>query len=286
LAKLSGWLGIALCSCSFQAGCGLYVPEKSLLHSNEVDAKGRSREGKAESNIVANIRCEITKGLYKALATGNVPWLAGWGTAISLNLSWEDQSNVSPGLVYSTPISAVNLFSLNTNASVSAHATRQENITFILENKTLFEEATLRRHVSPELDCSALQNGVTVESDLKIDEFIFDKATIAGGHEARTNPIDYPQFSTFQETLTFIATLSGGVTPNWTLTRFVVNPAGNGSFVGATRTNTSVVIITLGPLATPASPAGPAELAVQATVQHDAALYGALTGSSIVSQTR
>jgi hypothetical protein len=62
-----------------------------------------------------------------------------------------------------------------------------------------------------------------------------------------------------------------------------VNPS---SLASATRTNTSVVIVTLGPLAKPASPAGPAELSVQATVQHDFALAGALTGSAIVSQTR
>jgi hypothetical protein len=261
------------------------VPEKSVLRPNDVDANGRSYEGKVESNIVANIRCEITKGLYKALVTGNVPWLSSWGTTVSLNLSWEEQSNISPTFLYTSPINVANLFTLNSNASATAHATRQENITFTLENETLLQEALLRRGVSPDLDCSSLENGVSVESDLKIDDFIFDKATIAGGHEARTRSIKYPQFSTFQETLTFIASLGAGVTPSWNLTRFAVN-ASSTPFVGATRTNTSVAIITLGPLAKPASPAGPAELSVQATFQHDAALSGALTGSSIASQTR
>lgn len=46
-----------------------------------------SRQGKIESNIIANIRCEITRGLNRAVNTGNVPWLAGWGTSISLNLT-------------------------------------------------------------------------------------------------------------------------------------------------------------------------------------------------------
>jgi hypothetical protein len=198
MASSHSWLEITLCLCLFESGCGLYVPEKSLLHSNEIDANGRSREGKSESNIIANIRCEITKGLYRAVATGNVPWLAGWGTSISLNLTWDEQSNVSPSLVYSGPIALARAFTLNGNTGIAAHSTRQENITFTLENKTLLEEAILRQHISPELDCSSLENGVTVESDLKIDEFIFDKATIAGGRESRTGPIDYPQFSTFQ----------------------------------------------------------------------------------------
>jgi hypothetical protein len=269
--------------CLALTACGLYAPEKDIFHPNDIDANNRSFEGKIESNIIANIRCEVTKGLYRALATGAVPWLAGWGTAISLNLTWDEQSNINPSLTYNTPIGAPNLFLLNAGASASAHATRQEAITFTLDNKTLLREAEMNAHVSG-LDCTLLENGVTVRSDLKIDEFIFDKATIAGGHEARTLPIGYPQFSTFQETLTFVVSFGGGATPTWTLSRFAVNP--NGTFLGATRTNTSLIIVTLGPLKKRDTPASPAELALQAKVQHDAAVVGASTAAAIVSQTR
>jgi hypothetical protein len=266
------------------AACGLYTPQKDPLVANSIDPRnGMSREGKIESNIIANIRCEVTKGLYRAVSTGNVPWIAGWGTAISLNLTWEDMSNVNPGLLYTTPIGGSNLFSAGAGVSGSAHSTRNEAITFTLENKTLLREALLDSRTRQGLDCSSLEDGVTVQSDLRIDEFIYDKASIAGGHEARTRPIDYPQFNTFQETLTFVVSVSGNVTPSWKFVRLSVNPTGQ--FLAGARTNTSQIIITLGPLAKPASPAGAAQLAVQAAVQHDAAIAGNATAAAIRSQS-
>lgn len=267
------------------SGCALYVPQKDPLLGNAIDPRNNmSRQGKIESNIIANIRCEVTRGLYNAIATGNVPWLAGWGANISLNLTWEEAANINPGLTYSTPIGGSDIFSLGAGLAGTAHATRNESITFTLENKTLLREAMLTRRTRSGLDCSALEDGFTVESDLKIDEFIYDKATIAGGHEARTRPIDYPQFSTFQETLTFVVSLGGNITPSWKLIRLSVNPSG--PFVSSTRTKTSQIIITLGPIVKPAGPAGPAELAAQATVQHDAAFTGGATAAAILSQSR
>lgn len=266
-------------------GCGLYVPQKDPLVQNDIDPRnGMSRQGKIESNIIANIRCEVTRGLYRAVNTGNVPWLTGWGTSISLNLTWEETSNVNPGVLYTTPIGGSDLFSAGGGVSGSAHSTRNEAITFTLENRTLLQEAMLTSHAQQGLDCSALEDGVTVSSDLKIDEFIYDKASIAGGREARTRPIQYPQFSTFQETLTFVVSVGGDITPSWKFIRLSVNPSG--PFLAGSRTKTSQVIVTLGPLAKPAGPAGSAQLALQAAVQHDAAVAGNATAAAIRSQSR
>jgi hypothetical protein len=267
------------------SGCGFYVPQKDSLVPNDTDPRnGMSRQGKIESNIIANIRCEITRGLYRAVGTGHVPWLANWGTSISLNLTWEETSNVNPGVLYTTPIGGTDVFSASAGVSGSAHSTRNEAITFTLENKTLLQEAMLTSHAQQGLDCSSLEDGVTVSSDLKIDEFIYDKASIAGGNEARTRPIQYPQFSTFQETLTFVVSVGGNVTPSWKFVRLSVNPSGQ--FLAGSRVKTSQVIITLGPLAKPAGPAGSAQLALQAAVQHDAAVAGNATAAAILSQSR
>ena len=267
------------------SACGLHIPQKDLIAANDIDPRnGMSRQGKIESNIIANIRCEVTRGLYRAIKTGHVPWLATWGTTISLNLTWEESSDVNPGLLHTTPIGGTDLFSIGGGLSGSARATRIEAITFTLENKTLLREGMLTNDADQGLDCGALEDGVTVSSDLKIDEFIYDKASIAGGHEARTRPILYPQFSTFQETLTFVVSIGGNVTPSWKFVRLSVNPSG--PFLSAARTKTSQVIITLGPLAKAAGPAGSAQLAVQAAVQHDAAVVGAATAAAIRSQSR
>src|ERR1700742_2837049 len=77
-------------------GCGLYVPQKDPLVENTTDPRNQmSRRGKIESDIIANIRCEVTNGLYRAYRSGQVPWIAGWGTSVSLNLTWEDTSSVN-----------------------------------------------------------------------------------------------------------------------------------------------------------------------------------------------
>jgi hypothetical protein len=263
------------------SGCGLYVPQKDPLVENTIDpGNGMSRRGKIESNIIANIRCEVTKGLYRADQSRKVPWLKGWGTSVSLNLTWDDQSSVNPNLLFTTPIGS-DLFSAGAGMSGSAHATRNEDITFTYENKTLLREAELDNRV-PGLDCSSLEDGATVSSNLHIDEFIYDKASIAGGPEARTGSIEHPVFSTFQETITFVVSFGGNVTPSWKFIRLSVNPSGQ--FLAATRTNTSVIIITLGPLAKPKGPGTP-QLAAQAAVQHNAAVTGTSTAAAIRSQS-
>jgi hypothetical protein len=264
------------------SGCGLYAPRKDLFHDNVIELNGGTRQGNIESNIIANIRCEVIKGLFEAEATQQVPWIRQWGTSIALNLTWDEQSNASPGLTYSTPLNLAESFSTGVGASASAHATRQENITFTWDNKTLLEEGELD-YRRPGFDCRDLADGVTVNSDLKIDEFILDKATIAGDRNASNLDIRYPEFSVFQETLTFVVSFSANGTPTWKLTRFTVP---NGTLIAAGRSNTSVIIVTLAKLAKPATPAGAAELIEQARIQQEAATIGAATATAIVSQTR
>lgn len=267
------------------SGCGLYVPDKNPLVPNDIDPRnGMSQQGKIESNIIANVRCEITRGLYRAIATGKVPWLAGWGTSVSLNLTWEETSDLNPNALFSSPFGASNVFTASAGITGSAHSTRNEAITFTLDNATLLREGTLTSHAKQGLDCSSLQDGFTVSSDLKIDEFIYDKVSIAAGREARTRPITYPQFSTFQETLTFVVSVGGNVTPGWKFIRLSVNP--EGQFLAGSRTKTSQVIVTLGPLAKPSGPAGAAQLALQAAIQHDAAVTGNATATALRSQAR
>ena len=47
--------------------------EKDPVVPNDIDVHSRSRHGKIESNIIANIRCELTRD--RALDTGHFPWL-------------------------------------------------------------------------------------------------------------------------------------------------------------------------------------------------------------------
>ncbi len=256
------------------SGCGLAVPQKDPTRGNPIDKYRRTRQGKVESNIIANIRCEVTKGLYEAKESQVMDWLNDWGTTITLDLTWEDQSSLDPGFSYAGPIGTGKTFSVGTGLSLSAHATREETITFTLDNSVLLQEAALTRNSAGKLDCKALEDGTPVQSDLDIDGFIRDKTTIAGGNEARTRSIDQPQFSTFTDKLTFVAAYGGTVTPGWKLTRVSWNPSG--TLAGATRTNTSLVVVTLGPLDKKASATSGPQLSEAARVNHNAALFGNL----------
>ncbi|MGK9337339.1 hypothetical protein [Sinorhizobium meliloti] len=262
--------------------CELYVPEKDPLSRNTTRSDTKYPfQGTVEANILANIRCEVTKGLFRAIATEKVPWLAAWGVTISLNLTWEERSDISSGLTYFNLFGGTKLFTLDGGLSGSAHATRTEAMTLTWENEILLKEAILTHRNDPNLDCSVLQTGATVNSNLRIDEFIYDKAFIAGTPTARTRSIEYAPFSTFQETLAFVISYGADITPTWTLTRVTVNPAA--PFLGAKRTKTSQIIITLGPIESKETLAGQAELALQARVQHESALIGGSTASAIQS---
>jgi hypothetical protein len=269
------------------SGCGLYVPEKSLFSSDAVEVTpGQpaplSPEGKLESNIIANIRCEIRNGVYDALQLGTVPWLLDWGATVTLKLTWDEMSGLAPGVSFITPLQNSNSFSLGLGASATAHGTRLETITFTYSNAELIHEQILRLKKGYSTSCSMLEDGTMIQSDLKIDQFIYDKASITVAGEATSKDILSPPYSVFQEDITFVASFGGNITPTWKFTRISANTSGN--FLNATRTHTSDVLITLGPLAKTPSGKSQRQLASPAREQHNAAFGGGSTASSIQSQ--
>ena len=134
---------VLLASTSIGA-CGLTVPQKEFLASG-VDPK---RQGNLENNLVANIKCEIEKGLYRVWlernhnqALENVKWLytkyesgspaqagdssgknkknkritngniSAWGTSVSLTLQIDEGGGLNPGVSVIEPLqNAVNVF--------------------------------------------------------------------------------------------------------------------------------------------------------------------------------
>jgi hypothetical protein len=140
-----------------------------------------------------------------------------------------------------------------------------------------------------------------IDSDLKIWEFIYDKAVIASSINASAfvpvtkveNVVDkngkpvldkngkpktkavvlgytrhpsWPLYNTFTENITFTATFGGNVTPTWKLARVSANSSG--TFLSATRTNTNQLTITMGPIQYQASATQPAQLSSGAQAQH------------------
>ena len=277
-----GWAAVVLTLTL--SGCGTYTPLKDPLHPNDLNPEGLSREGRAEANIVSNIRCEIQRGLYNASRFREVGYLGTtWGTQVTLKLTWDEMSSLAPNFAYIDPIAAMQTFTIGAGVGASAHATRLETITFLFENHALLDDARTNVAKHLPLDCSKQASGISVESDLRIDEFIYDKATIAKANVATTEDPSQPQFSTFQEDLTFVGTLGGNVTPTWKLTR--VNADSTGTLAGATRSTTGDVLVTLGPLATDSRGNLLHRLGDPAASQHTAGIIGGSVASQNKSQS-
>jgi hypothetical protein len=290
--------GIFLVAAFQLSACGLYVPAKTF-HSETPDTSGSpytSPEGDYENLIVGHLVCEVQNGIFAAASNFDLPWLKSkkWGTAITLTITAQDQSGLNPGLSFIQPIGAVassQSFSLGVGGSASANATRTETIQFTMVNSKLFE---LGKYKSPAAsDCAPLEKGTMIDGDLKIREFIYDKAVVAyfnnGNPAPVKNPADiakvptWPLYNTFTETITFVATLSGNITPSWKLVRFS-NNTGAGTLANAQRTYTNTVVITIGPIGTQPSATEAAALSQSAQNQHNAQVQGGATATAIQGQ--
>ncbi|HXW30024.1 MAG TPA: hypothetical protein VEK55_11740 [Xanthobacteraceae bacterium] len=223
------------------------------------------------------------------------PSLVDWGTSVTLTLTFQDQGAVNPNTSLIAPLeNSVRMFPVGGNVTSpqsitwgfgvngSANATRTETIQFTYLNKDLYYWAEKRLTRDPET-CEKTNTGTLIESDLKIDEFIYDKATIASlGNDIGGFPRDYAPFNTFQEQITFVVAYGGSFAPMWKFATVAVNPTG--TLAAASRTNTDSLTITLGP-AQPASPSQPAQLASGSATLHATGVGATQTGTQIRSTT-
>ena len=282
-------------------GCGLAVPEMNVLSPDRVapDRKPTdpyySTNGGFQTVLVDHIRCSIGKGLARVRDAGisDASWLwssgkNGWGTTVSLTLQVEELSGLNPsvsgseqwGIFHGKFVTYPETSFLGLGGNLAAHSTRAENITFTYANAFLLDnEYSARNPGNPNgLDCSKRMNGIQIESDLKLDQFIWDKATVAVS-EAATSAVQVGglkqnPFGVFQNQLTFVASFGGNATPTWHIEQVILNPSS--PFFSAMRTKTDTLIITLGPLKSAKPPA----LADAAQQQHLAAAIGAATAGA------
>ena len=137
-----------------------------------------------------------------------------------------------------------------------------------------------------------------IDGDLKIREFIYDKAQIwAAGNAtyvgAGPNAYQLNPFNTFTEEITFVASYGGSFTPTWKLARISVNAASN--LIVGQRTNTNDLVITLGPIKVLTDKKGnpidmangnfPLQLEDIAVNQHQARVQAAAIAVSITGQS-
>jgi len=304
------------------------VPEKNALAPDTLDQYKLSSGGKYEDRIVSHIFCEIAVGLKMAYEQVRAPdqmqlrWLHDWGTAVTLAITVEDQSGVNPGLSLMTPlqnrvftfptggnVTSSQSFSLGIGGSATAAATRSETIQFTYTNAGLLKAADSFISEQPDgYACKARQDGLMIESDLKIWEFIYDKAIIAatgnaaaavpatrlesqevkdkdgkpvlddkGKPKTKLVPVQIPGVLTKHLSWPLYNTFTENITFTTTLGGNVtptwklarVSANTSGNLLSATRTNTNQLTITMGPIQTQASATSAVQLGSGAQIQHD-----------------
>jgi len=199
------------------AGCGLYTPDKDPFKGETPTSQAPIPEQASyENRIVNHVTCEIVEGLLQAESL-NLPWPNAWGVTVTQSITAEDQSGLAPGITLMHPLqNAVFTFPAGGNivspqsltfslgATASANALRTETIQYTFANRDLLQYGTV---------CGNLQrSGVFIDGDLKIREFIYDKAAIAASDNA-TIVGGRPAFNTWTEEITFVAAYGGTATP-------------------------------------------------------------------------
>jgi hypothetical protein len=254
-------------------GCGLYTPEKFPFNSDKLD------QGVFENIIVNNIKCELHKGVQDVLdyyknspaQLARIEWIRKWGAMVQLKITADELGGISPGVSFIEPFVNSQSATLGLGASESTHGTRIETISFAVSFKELLSERRIER-------CDN-ENGVMIQSDLKIGQFIFDKAFISTvGGSAEPYISKGPPYTVISDEITFVAAFGGNITPTWKFTRFTANTSG--TLASATRTKTDDAIITLGYVTYEATPTTPVILSTDAQTIHNALVVGSAVGSS------
>ena len=280
------WLFKAITSCmvaSFLSGCGLVVPDMQRFPHVKDDEKFE------EAILVKQIKCEIQTGIQGAIAylhsqpdSGNsIEWLKNALVKVTLNLSVDDKTSLTPGLTLTKPVeNAISYFKYYGNVTTqqsfstilglqaSADATRSELIAYT------YKVAEMLKH--PYNSPCDHESPVLIYSDLKIADFILNKAYIAYVPDLVFG--QFP-FTTFSDTVTFIVVSGGSVTPVWKLVN--ITGSSNTPFVNAVRTRTDSVIISIAQAGSTTAPGQPPQLSAEGEAINNAQLIGQAVANAL-----
>ncbi len=269
--------GLVLAASFLLGGCGLTTPAMENFSQ-------KIPEGLEENTIINQVRCELHLGVQEALAHPvkdgySLGWLRDdWGAKVTMNLTVDEKGALAPGLSFTSPFEkATQTFTANLGATASAQATRKETVELTYGFKKLLAEPDITPPCSNE-------DGVQIHSDLKIAEFIFNKATIAQIRDT-TDSSDtkghYP-FTSFSDDVTFVVAVGASATPVFKLVR--LSASSNSPLMNATRTKTQDILVTLSKLDDPNADAP--KLTAEGQAAHNAELIGEQAGQAITSALR
>jgi hypothetical protein len=238
------------------------------MQNSGTDSVGQHNfEEEDENRILNHIQCEIRRGIENALydprfypppSSPNPPksidWIKTWGAKVSYVFTVDEKGSLAPGVSWKNSFAKKGTsIALGGGLQGSAESQRKETgaVTYA------FTDWISDKPPATPLSCAVAQDGVQIDSDLKIADFINNKLFVARVPGTLPNApkalnADKPlTLSTFSDELTFTVSYGANATPSWIFVRLSVNPSG--SLLSDTRTKTQYVSITLGPVAQPST---------------------------------
>ncbi|MDA9406501.1 MULTISPECIES: hypothetical protein [unclassified Bradyrhizobium] len=229
----------------FLSACGTYVPDTQDFPGNQNDQQ------LLVSAVVQSIHCEVGNAISDLYEKAKqypdmLPMtkaLETWGMQLTLSLKTEEKGALSPAVVWTPPSPATALFSLSGGLTASADAIRTDKIYFYYLIKDL-KQYRCPTGVQPRGPVSS----PLIQNSLKFHDYLFDVLLPVGNGEINlpTNPAEALSTNVLYYEVSFEIINSGNLTPAWTFTRVVVNPAGT-TFASALRDRTHDLQITMGP---------------------------------------
>jgi hypothetical protein len=160
-------------------------------------------------------------------------------------------------------ITSAQTFSFGIGGQFSSDATRTETVGYFVSLGALRKRVEAGKALDPPKPCHH-GAGPNIEGDLKFREWLEATilpletpgtltsaslqsepatATLAMGGKEALAP---PPFDVISHQINFVIIAGGNITPTWTLVTFSAN-TGNNPLLGATRTRTNNVLVTMGP---------------------------------------
>lgn len=228
-------------------GCGLRVPDLQDFPFTPQDGQLMIQ------SIVTSVHCEIANAVKFVIERDlelsrkyhqkrYAEWLETWGVQVSLTLTMDERTSVSPSAVWLPPSPANSVFTLGGGATLTANATRTDTLNFFYTVRDLYSRGYCQTGVQMGNAPSPL-----VRSDLKLREWL--QAQIGPVATREITPPNDPggplQRNALSHEVKFVLNTSGEINPAWTLVRATINQ--NSTFFSTNRDRTHDLTITFGP---------------------------------------
>jgi hypothetical protein len=235
-------------------GCGMSVPPLEFGEAPGTEAKIHSAQ--FVKSIAGHVHCELRRALYDTIHDLETPWLWDWSAQISLTVTVDEKSSISPGLSLTkflpgfvnhfpngTTLSTGQSVGIGLGAGAGADANRVEVITWFLDFKDLHQEVIqLKEKIA--IPCE-LTGTYPIEGSLFIEQGLYAGVETASTKGLVAQP-KLGALSVISHHVTFDVNVTGNVTPTWKLVNVSAN-TGSGTLIGGTRDRKDDLLITMGP---------------------------------------